>query len=706
MKLQAQALVTRAWWCLGLTILSVCLQQTSSETNLGDAKASFLDRDTSAVSRLRRSRRKTSPDSFLQVNAEALTAAYLPLFNVAVNYSRTASAVQGGWVSMVMDSTVQGLRVQQGRLVQTDVSSPVAGVAYAQKHDNLASQGWIQLRVELDDLPRASNDIKMYGAGFLEGLLTAERISQFYSNFYQVLAKDQGLLLGFGNVRSMFYDELAYLKKQCNFKKGPTGAEPRDNYWKQMRYQLSQLFGIRDGYNYVAHQIGVKQLDVVDLMIINSHSQLPILIDAYSPAAAISRRAFQERKKKGPAAAAALLQRRVTDRNLTFIKDVEEKHTVGNRLEHNTTLEAVDKDWERRLARDGHCSAMVKVMPSNMDLLVGHTTWNDYSKMTRIFKYYGFKLPGSGANSGVQGFSSYPGCIASTDDFYMLDSGLAVVDTSLEVLTPSIYDRLPDLPANPRVPDFMHVMAVNRLAQTGLQWTNLFATLNTGTNIAQFIVVDYNRFLPGQSIKDNTVRMLEQIPGMTHQADLSNELNYKGYWASFNRPYFQDIRKATGHTAAEAAYGALYSFDDGPRAKIFRNNQASVANIGDMMRLMNRNMFPKEVLTGLPLEPGHAISARLDLTSFGPIPNGGIDSKVTGNCLLRKLQCKAISGPTHENQPVFMWRDPSGKELFPGWPHMGLPNAWNFNWVNEEPESELSRLLPLRLAPALGTCLG
>lgn len=346
---------------------------------------------------------------------------------------------------------------------------------------------------------------------------------------------------------------------------------------------------------------------------------------------------------------------------------------------------------------------MVKVMPSNMDLLVGHTTWNDYSKMTRIFKYYGFKLPGSGANSGVQGFSSYPGCIASTDDFYMLDSGLAVVDTSLEVLTPSIYDRLPDLPANPRVPDFMHVMAVNRLAQTGLQWTNLFATLNTGTNINQFIVVDYNRFIPGQAIKDNTVRMLEQIPGITHQADLSNQLNYKGYWASFNRPYFQDIRQATGHTAAEAAYGALYSFDDSPRAKIFRGNQASVANIGDMMRLMNRNLFPKEAI--LPLEPGHAISARLDLTSFGPIPNGGIDSKVTGNCLLRKLQTKAISGPTHDNQPVFMWRDPSGKELFPGWPHMGLPNAWNFNWVDMDPEPELSKLLPLRLAPAVGTCL-
>jgi len=604
---------------------------------------------------------------------------------------------------MIMDSTIQRLRVEPGLIKQTELASPFAGIAYAQKRDNLASDGWIQLRVELDDLPRASNDLKMYGAGFLEGLVTAERISQFYSNFYQVLAKDQGLLLGLGNVRKMFYDEVVYLRKQCKFERGPIGAEPPSDYWKQMRYQLSQLFGMRDGYNYVAHMTGVKQLDIIDLMIINSHSQLPTLIDAYSPAATISRRAFQEKKKKAPAAP-AFLQRHVTEGNATTAaKHAQKKHAVASRPAPNSTLEAADRDWERRLARDGHCSAMVKVMPSNMDLVVGHTTWNDYSKMTRIFKYYGFKLPNSGANSGVQGFSSYPGCIASTDDFYLLDSGMAVVDTSLELLAPSLYDRLPDLPANVRVPDFMHVMAVNRLAKTGVHWTNLFASINTGTSLAQFMVVDYNRFTPGQPLKDNTLRMIEQVPGMIHQADLSNELNSRGYWASFNRPYFKDIREATGHAAAEAAYGDLYSFNEGPRAKIFALNQAPVANMADFMKLMNRNVFPMEGV--LPIEPGHAISARLDLAGFSPIPNGGIDSKVTGNCLLRKLQCKAISGPTHDNQPVFMWRDSDGKEKFPGWPHIGLPNTWNYGWVGMEPESELSRLLPLRLAPAMGTCL-
>lgn len=57
----------------------------------------------------------------------------------------------------------------------------------------------------------------------------------------------------------------------------------------------------------------------------------------------------------------------------------------------NTTSDA-EKFWFRNL---GRCSAFVKLGDENSELFLGHTTWDDYSKMTRLFKYYDFDLPGA-----------------------------------------------------------------------------------------------------------------------------------------------------------------------------------------------------------------------------------------------------------------------------------------------------------------------
>merc|ERR1719162_685498 len=73
-----------------------------------------------------------------------------------------------------------------------------------------------------------------------------------------------------------------------------------------------------------------------------------------------------------------------------------------------TELALADRDWERRLASTGHCSGFVRIAPENDDLLIGHTTWDDYNKMTRIFKYYKVDLPDSATAASHIGMSSYP----------------------------------------------------------------------------------------------------------------------------------------------------------------------------------------------------------------------------------------------------------------------------------------------------------
>merc|ERR1719235_2366983 len=203
------------------------------------------------------------------------------------------------------------------------------------------------------------------------------------------------------------------------------------------------------------------------------------------------------------------------------------------------------------------------------------------------------------------------------------------------------------------------------------------------------MIVDYNRFVPQKTVPDGTLWVVEQIPGMSFKKDMTPELRDKGYWASYNRPYFKTIRDLSGHTQAQGQYGALYSYDSGPRASIFKSVAPLTEHLMDMRGVMDRNTFPNEGV--LPNDPGHAISARMDL-GFSKLPNGGIDAKVANRCLFRSMQVQAISGPSHETLAPFKWMD-GAAEVVAGWPHLGLPDVWDFNWVQMSPTGQLKALV-------------
>jgi len=117
-------------------------------------------------------------------------------------------------------------------------------------------------------------------------------------------------------------------------------------------------------------------------------------------------------------------------------------------------------------------------------VLVSHSTWDDYSEMLRIFKHYEFELLGD--NSHIEGFkkkdetfSSYPGCLSSTDDFYMLNSKLIVTETTLEILNEELYKKVAKVDSY--IPDFMRIVSSNRLSKSGSDWVEWMSYLNTGT---------------------------------------------------------------------------------------------------------------------------------------------------------------------------------------------------------------------------------
>ena len=212
-----------------------------------------------------------------------------------------------------------------------------------------------------------------------------------------------------------------------------------------------------------------------------------------------------------------------------------------------------------------HCSGLVKHVRATGDLITGHTTFNDYQFMLRVYKTYDFSKGRGGASypGAVSSFSSRPGDLHSKDDFYALSSGLSVLETSLTVFDKSIYGEL-----SPRsVPCWARVHVANRAAATADGWASIFGEHNSGTHNNQWIATDYKR-LPtsGGALPPNTAWMLEQMPGKVVAEDVTDVLAEDTFLYSINIPKFEVIFDLSGYN--ETAFN--YTTD--VRAQMFRRD--------------------------------------------------------------------------------------------------------------------------------------
>lgn len=62
--------------------------------------------------------------------------------------------------------------------------------------------------------------------------------------------------------------------------------------------------------------------------------------------------------------------------------------------------------------------------------------------MVRIYKHYDFRLQNPAHKLQRMSFSGYPGELSSDDDFYLMDTGLALLQTTNDVLNTSLYELL------------------------------------------------------------------------------------------------------------------------------------------------------------------------------------------------------------------------------------------------------------------------
>lgn len=163
----------------------------------------------------------------------------------------------------------------------------------------------------------------------------------------------------------------------------------------------------------------------------------------------------------------------------------------------------------------------------------------------------------------------------------------------------------------------------------------------------------------------------------------------KGYWASYNIPFFTEIYDLSGYPAVVQQAGVRQSYQMAPRAQIFRRDQGNVVDMDSMKvhrRLISQNIMRYNNYKHDPIsqgDPGAAICSRFDLEPDQPSAAGCYDSKVTSYAKFWKLEADIINGPTSVQLPPFRWNEDSG--LFMNITHVGLPPAYEFPFIKTAP---------------------
>ena len=377
--------------------------------------------------------------------------------------------------------------------------------------------GWDYLSIssyEKNDT-KYNDSLKAYAMGYLEGILTKDRIYSQYENFYKYFMSiypDNAIQAFFGIIqKNGDYMRDKALKNMDN-----------DPYWEHIYYIYRQLYGLYKGYSSVAEKD--KKLEFVHFLVLSG---------------------------------------------LSDDKDIVEYLFRSMRANFD---EMTQEERDEYLILNTHCSAFVRLNNDSSDIFFGHNTWNYYTLMIRIFKEYRFVTNRKNEKCKTMVFSSYPAALSSIDEFYYMDSNLLMMGTSNNIYNNSLYDLL----TYESIFIWVRQIVANRLASSGEEWTKFFAIENSGTNTEQAIILDINKIsLEKKEIKDKALMIIEQMPKYSESKDVTDYLR-NGYWPSYNVPFIDKIYKDLNY---EVVDGENIQYTQSPRAKIFKRDANKVNTI-------------------------------------------------------------------------------------------------------------------------------
>lgn len=497
-------------------------------------------------------------------------------------------------------------------------------IAYAIYNKSYQRTGWDYLAIssyEKND-DKYNDSMKAYAMGYIEGYITKDSITQNFFNMIHYHPEDY--------IMPDYLKE--YLQKNTEYMKQNAESKMEQNkYWEHVYYIYQQLLGLYDGY---IASVGRKVTGFYEFILLNSY---------------------------------------------TDMEDVMSLHS--NSFPYN--FEEMDVDDIRKYTMlKSHCSALIKLAEDFSDIWFGHNTWYTYASMLRIFKEYRFVTRNGYEKSKTTAFPSYPGLLFSSDDFYLLDSNLVVMETTNPIYNNSLYEKIkPEC-----LLTWVRSILANRLALTSEDWTKIFKDENSGTYNNQFMILDLNKInLKDKIIPDKSLMIIEQYPDEMEINDVTQYLR-DGYWPSYNVPFSEHFYQISGiiqriEEKPELVHDIDYK--QCSRAQIYKRDQKNIKSNYDFGRMLRFNDFKND---NLSFNKAYlTIAARYDLDQNKTYCYGATDVKyVSAKELLEgKSLVHIISGPSNDQLPTFAWSNATCKPYNSfGYEYEGLIDVWNKDWVD------------------------
>jgi hypothetical protein len=291
----------------------------------------------------------------------------------------------------------------------------------------------------------------MEGMGYIEGFATCEDINQYYVNFYSGLFDGGDPTTGSIN---FLIDNYNWMKQESD------NQWETSEYWFNIRGLLYQINGMVNGIqkgcpgsHFDDNEADVfkylksmrKKPDLIHLLLLNANGDMYQIGAKYDQSSSNT----------------------TVDDDSDDNTPLEEKDSTiivnSNRLRRKVLAKPNRNLADRSDPTNGgsretgvdHCSALIKILENNKDVVFGHNTWDDFQNAApRMFKHYSYPImhkPMANTVADVANitqesedksltrydvdFSSSPGFLTSVDDFFISKgrSNLFITETTLDL---------------------------------------------------------------------------------------------------------------------------------------------------------------------------------------------------------------------------------------------------------------------------------